>query len=70
MKLYRYYSLLRPIGIGTYPKGGVQRIHNFDFRQHVPAIGREAWGYIEYVRELSEKEIKDYELAYCGAYEI
>lgn len=58
----RYYSIMRPVSIGTYPRNGVEEIVNFDYRQFCPEINREAWGYIEYSRELSEKEAADYEL--------
>lgn len=58
----RYFSTQRPVGPGTFPKEGAQEIHNYDSRTYVEAIGREAWGYIEYSRELSEKEQQEYEL--------
>lgn len=58
----RYYSIMRPVGPGTFPKEGVQEITNYDSRTYVEEIGREAWGHIDYGRELSEKEQQDYEL--------
>lgn len=58
----RYYSIMRPVSIGTYPKNGAEEIVNFDHRQFCPEINHEAWGYIEYSRELSEEEVADYEL--------
>ena len=58
----KYYSTQRPVSIGTYPRGGVEEIRNFDRREYVEEIGREAWGFILYDRELSEKECNDYEL--------
>lgn len=58
----RYYSIHRPVGPGTFPKAGAQEIHNYDDRTYVAEIGREAWGYIEYDRELTEKEMEGYEL--------
>lgn len=58
----KVYSTQRPVSIGTYPTGGVIEIVNFDYRTHVDEINRPAWGYIEYSRELSEKELSEYEL--------
>ena len=49
--MYRYYSTLRPITPGAYPKPAdnpAMLIHNFDNREYVGKIGREAWGYVEY----------------------
>ena len=62
---YRYYSIMRPVSVGTYPKSGcgkVIEIKNFDRREMVDSIGRMAWGYIEYSEPLTEKELSDYEL--------
>lgn len=61
--MYRYYSLYRPVAPGTFPKDGVTNIHNYDERLYVAEIDHEAWGYLDYDRELTEKEIRDYELA-------
>lgn len=61
--MYRYYSIMRPISIGTFPKNkSVRDIVNFDRRQFVSEINREAWGYIEYAAPLTEKQAADYEL--------
>lgn len=62
----RYYSILRPVSIGTYPRSGVMEIKNFNRREYVPEIGREAWGYIDYSRKLTEKEAASYELVATG----
>ncbi len=62
---YRYYSMMRPVMPGTYPKpdgNPAMLIHNFNRREYVSEIGREAWGYIEYDKPLTEKQISDYEL--------
>ena len=60
---HRYYSIMRPIGIGTFPHGAhVTNIVNFHQRMYVPEIGREAWGYIEFSHTLSKKYQMDYEL--------
>ena len=61
--MYRYYSIMRPIGPGTFPRTKrVTDVVNFDRRQFVPEINREAWGYIEYVDPITEKQAADYEL--------
>ena len=60
--MYRYYSKLRPVDLGTYPRRGAQDIHNYDSRTYVEDAGCEVWGYIEYDRELTPEEIRNYEL--------
>lgn len=60
---YRYYSIHRPVAPGTFPrKSGKINIHNYDRREYVAEIGREAWGYIEYDTPLTEREQNSYEL--------
>ena len=60
---HRYYSIMRPISIGTYPTGArVTNIVNFHERKYVPEIGREAWGYIEFSHTLSKQNQISYEL--------
>lgn len=62
---YRYYSTQRPIDIGTFPKpegNAPVEIHNYDNRQPVEDDAMLAWGYLEYVKPLTEKEMNDYEL--------
>lgn len=58
----RYYSPFRPVGPGTFPRGGVKTICNFDARKYVLEARCEAWGYAEYDRVLSKREVYDYEL--------
>ena len=58
----RYYSLHRPVSIGTAPAAGLVSFENFEGRRFVDEIGREAWGVLEYDRELTEDECFDYEL--------
>lgn len=62
----RYYSILRPISPGSFPRDGVIEIVNFNRREHVPDIGRAAWGYIDYSRVLTEREAADYDLMAAG----
>jgi len=63
---HRYFSVLRPVGIGTFPKDGMCRFQNFDHRTTVIEIGREAWGYLDYDRKLTDKEADNYDLVFCG----
>ena len=59
----RYYSTLRPISIGCFPHGHeVTEICNFQKREFVEKIGREAWGYIEFSHTLSKQNQISYEL--------
>lgn len=62
---YRYYSTLRPVAPGTFPKpqgNRVLEIKNFDSRKYVDEIKWEAWGFLEYEKPLSEKEARNYDL--------
>lgn len=64
---YRYYSIHRPVGPGTYPDNGkVLGIENFDTKEHIDEIGRDAWGYIVYSSILNMFEAEKYELVYGG----
>ena len=63
MKLYRYYCRMRPPMPGSVPRDGLDRVYSFDTRESVNGV--EAWGFAEYTRELTEKEIADYELVAC-----
>lgn len=57
----RYYSTLRPIDLGTVPKNFTS-YKNFDTRKYVDSIGHEAWGWVEYDKELTKDEMDAYEL--------
>lgn len=62
---HKYYSPLRPLSLGTFPKpqgNEILHIENFEERQNVPEIARQAWGYIEYKEALTEIEAAAYEL--------
>ena len=62
---YWYYSTQRPVDIGTFPKPPDNKpveIHNYDKRQSVENGTMQAWGYLEYAKQLTEKEASDYEL--------
>jgi hypothetical protein len=61
----RYYSTLRPVAPGTFPNpvdNPVVNIENFDARSHVGIIGREAWGYVEYEKPLTDEQIEAFDL--------
>lgn len=58
---YFYFSIMRPISIGTYP-GRPIWWNNFDKRIKVPCINHEAWGVLEYDHQLTDKEVYGYEL--------
>lgn len=60
---YTYYSVLRPVDIGTipmYPKP--EKVINFDFRLPVENGAFQAWGCVCYSQPLTEKQLKDFEL--------
>ena len=58
----KYYSILRPVSIGTYPREGVTEIYNYDTRTYIEDIDRPAWGWIEYNRALTPEEARSYDL--------
>ena len=59
----RYFSILRPVAPGTFPKTRpVVEIHNYERRTFIPEIEREAWGYIVYQAPLTELEAARYDL--------
>ena len=60
---YTYYSILRPVDIGTIPMHPKpEKVINFDFRIPVENGAFQAWGYVRYHQPLTEKQIEDYEL--------
>ena len=63
---FRCYSRMRPIGPGTCPGQGLQEVHNFDRRKYVEDAGAFVWGYADYDRELTEREMAAYELTAGG----
>ena len=56
----KYYSTLRPVSIGTQPKNGFMDFINYDDRTEVDS--KMVWAELYYNRELTEKEMKDYDL--------
>lgn len=62
-KTYRYYSLERPISLGTYPKKvNAINIVNYDNKRLADDIGRLVWGYIDYSEPLTRNDCYEYEL--------
>ena len=61
---YKYYSMQRPVDVGTFPKtdNGPVRIVNFERQEGVELGHYQAWGYLVYDAPLTEKQIDDYEL--------
>lgn len=67
----RYYSTQRPVGPGTFPKpegNKVERVVNFPAKTYINEIWKQAYGYIDYKKPLSEQDISKYELTFGGAY--
>ncbi len=74
--MYKYYSLERPISIGTYPKNKDNKMIAFEnFENNSRCIKKEicdsnnifmAWGYLLFEKPLTDKEISDYELGDAG----
>ncbi len=61
----RYSSTQRPVTPGSFPKpegNKVLEVTNFDDKTYCEEPGREAWGYVEYERPLSEEEMQGWEL--------
>lgn len=63
--MYRYYSTLRSVEIGTFPKPEDNRpmeIRNFETRIEVENGAFKAWGYVDYLKPLTVEQIREYEL--------
>lgn len=59
---YRYYQSQRPVDIATQPKDFIY-FENYDKRSFNEDAGCEVWGFVDYERELTDKELKDFELS-------
>ena len=68
---YKYYSRMRPVGIGTFP-GKPEKITNYPEGRKTVTAGDgtqiQAWGELIYAEPLTEDEIRRYELR--GEYEF
>ncbi len=51
---------MRPVSIGTHPKSGMMDFINYDQRMEVS--GHMVWAELYYDRELSQKELDDFEM--------
>ena len=60
--MYKYYSVIRPISIGTIPDCTIQEVVNFNQRQYVEEIMRQAWGYFLTPDEIPEEKLQAYSL--------
>ena len=60
--VYRYYTLYRPPMPGGIPHGAVN-VQTLGSRPYFSEVGHTVWGYVDYDRMLTPKEIRDYELA-------
>jgi len=58
---YFYFSIYRPIGIGTCPGKFIWH-NNFDDRKYIPCINWKAWGVLQYDRMLTPRELDCFEL--------
>lgn len=59
--VYRYYCQYRPPMPGAIPREGLVNVAEYDYPQSFNGI--RAWGYVEYDRKLTDKEVYSYELA-------
>lgn len=69
--MFRYYSTQRPVAPGSFPKpvgNPVVQIVNFPAKRYVDVIWKQAYGYIDYEKPLTEKDAAQYELMEGGSY--
>ncbi len=62
---YKYFSTQRPVGPGTFPKPAgnkVLDIWNFNGPVFCEQIGREAWGYVVYEKQVPDEMLQSYEM--------
>ena len=58
---YKYYLLERPVSIGTCPSKGMMDFINFQRKTDFNGI--KVWAEVYYDRELSNKDLENYEMA-------
>lgn len=56
---FRYAMLLRPPGLGACPMEGLIRC---SCEEGVAPSGHHTWGWCEYSRKLTDREVSDYEM--------
>ena len=59
MTVYRYVLLMRPPCLGAFPMNGMIRC---SCEEGIAPSGHHYWGWCEYNRRLSDKEVYDYEM--------
>ena len=70
MKLYKYYTMRSPPGLGAIPSKGLRFAKSYSERRDDCMGGMvRAWGWALYERPLSMDELLSYELAYGGEVE-
>jgi len=57
----RYATLLRPPGPGAVPKDGIIEM---GFNEGTAPSGHHAWGWVDYNRYLTDRELEDYDMEY------
>lgn len=60
----KYYAIMRPVSIGTQPSQDFMDYINYDNRTEID--GKMVWAELYYNRELTESEMKQYELIKAG----
>lgn len=70
MYTYSYYCCYRPPMPGGIPKGVVGVDYTEKTIEDTGGHVRHVWGTVDYDRELTDKEISDYELEYAGDGEV
>lgn len=54
--IYKYYSVMRPVSIGTHPKNEMMDFINYDTR--IEVNGRMVWAELYYNRELPQRKME------------
>lgn len=62
METYYYYLYARPAGYGAQPTNGLIYARELNPHEMIPSIRRGAYALLEYTRELTRKEMRDYEI--------
>lgn len=65
--MYKYYSVIRPISVGKVPHCTIREVVNFDQRQYVEEIMRQAWGYFLTPDEIPKEKLQAYNLVSADA---
>lgn len=63
--MIRYYSTERPVMPGSFPKpdgNRIEQIVNFPARAYIEDVHKQAWGFIDYEKPLTNYDAQSYEL--------